>query len=107
MIERVVDAQLARALDGQAPRPGKVSVAEVVLTTARARLSKVRGPPGAAEALLLLAKRAALRAVNRRDKHRLRSHEARELRANPAHLGLQAVVEHVADHGHAALHPLP
>ena len=135
MVQGIVNAHPPVDLHGKPPRARKHRVANVVLGAGGAGHAKVAGPPIAcgalsggnekadgaraavsvAAALLLLATSALLLllparhplAERGRRKEGLACQEARKLRAQPVDLGLEAEVEHVPDHGHAALHPLP
>src|SRR6187431_366364 len=99
MVERVIHRDLPAAADRQAMSAREVGITGVVLSAAAARLTELHRPPA-----LHRAKAALL--LRRDHEHLLCSEQRAQLRAQPAHSGLQAAVEHVADHGHAASHPL-
>src|SRR5208283_4156046 len=131
VVERVVDGHVPIDLHGQPPRVGEVRVANVVLGAGPARETQARRPPVAgtplrqgdeqadrraaanharaaiASLLLLLLSPRRLRLARQGERHEgLLFQDLRKLGAQTVDLGFQAVIEHIADHGHAALQPL-
>src|SRR5579872_6231511 len=109
MLARIIDAHDAALLDRKPARAGKEGVAQVVLRASRVGLAEFGGPPLAGgvrsgdEQARLAA--AALR-LRLRGERGLAIEEAGEVVAERIDAEFEALVEHVADHDHAAVRPL-
>src|SRR6516225_4693640 len=102
VVQGIVECDLPVVQNGEPPDLRKISIARVVLPTAGAWAAQFSGPPGIA-----WANKAAARPLHRQwNQDLLRTEQRRKLRAQPAHGRFEAIVEHVADHGHSAAHPL-
>ena len=98
VIAGIVQAHLPALLDGQPAAGGEIGVAQVVLPSGGGGRAEAIRPPGTggADAFMLRP----------RDEHTRATQHGGQIRAQCIHALLQAVVEHVADHDHAASAPL-
>ena len=93
VVQRVIHNHLAVGLYGQAPGLRKPGVTHAVLAARGVGKFQVRAPP------------VGLR-CHFHKQARLVGAQARQLGAQVVDPALEVVVEHVTNHGHAALHPL-
>ena len=94
----VVQLDLAASLDGQAPLVRKVGIPHTVLGTACGRRMKASGPPFGSPGPRSGARRS--------ERCWMLGEPDREVIAQRADACCQLSIEHVADHQHAAAHPL-
>lgn len=119
VIAGIQHLDIAAPIQHQAALRREISVAHIVLRAGRRRVTELGGPPipaGGGEAGKARLPRAAGmlrlrsgRAGGREHSARLRriGKERGEVAAKRIDLGLEAVIEHIADHRHAAAKPLP
>ena len=96
MVERIQQNQrlAITGVESDPPRLREIGIARLVLAADRTGLAQILWPPGRTRDGLRPLEELAI------------CHGVRQLYAQIADGRLQAVVEHVADHGHATGHPL-
>lgn len=99
MVLGIEDGDLMVALDGEAAGLGKEGVADVVLRSTAGGAAEIAGPP-------LISVTAVSAALWTWGEDLVVGEKIGKLAAEVVHGVFKPVVEHIADHGHAAAHPL-
>src|SRR5271163_4331963 len=113
MVAGVIDEDPAALTDRKTARTRKERVSQIILGSSRGRIAELHRPPwagrarpGHEQADAAAALHLRLRLPGGETERRLTIEEAGQLAAERVDASFQALIEHVADHDHAASRPL-